>query len=75
MKVLRNSDATTVLFGRQFGFTLWHQGAISLLAPIGDGVPVQIVFGDWWKAHPEAKREHQRMVRERRTRPERSACV
>jgi hypothetical protein len=33
------------------GFTLWRRGALSLLAPIGDGVPVQIVFGDWWKAY------------------------
>ncbi len=37
-----------------FGITLWRRGAISFL--YNGSVPFQIVFGDWWKAHPEAKR-------------------
>jgi hypothetical protein len=30
------------------GVTIWYRGAISLLA-FGH-VPLQLVFGDWWKA-------------------------
>jgi hypothetical protein len=36
------------------GITLWRRGAISLLW--NGGVPLQLVCGDWWQAHPEAKR-------------------
>lgn len=31
-----------------FGISVWRRGALSLLAPIGDGVPLQVVIGDWW---------------------------
>jgi hypothetical protein len=32
------------------GVTVWRRGAVSLLAPVGrTGVPVQVVFGDWWR--------------------------
>lgn len=50
--VRRSGDSATYALATwrgTFGFSIWRRGAFSLLAPLGhDGVPVQIVFGDWW---------------------------